>query len=210
MPLEIAAILFDADGVLQHATTDLEARLEGALGFVPEPLDDFTRQVFAAERPALIGEGDFLEALDAVLDAWGTRGRAEALLRAWWHSVDVDREVIALVGQLRAAGYRCALATNQQRHRAEHMRGPLGYDRVFDHSFYSCDLGVAKPDTRYFEAITRTLKLEPERLLFLDDHEHNVDGARETGLHAARFVHGRRPEAAGELRQLLQDFAIRI
>ena len=35
------------------------------------------------------------------------------------------------------------------------MRESLGYDEVFDDLFYSCELGVAKPDPAYFtEAVS--------------------------------------------------------
>ena len=206
----IRAILLDADGVIQHATDDLDTRVEATLGFRPEPFEDFIRDVFTAERPSLTGAQDVVEALEPVLERGGAPGKAAELVRGWWCSIDVDARILSLVAELRAAGHLCALATNQQEHRAAHMSRVLGYDGCFDHSFYSCRVGHAKPDARYFEVIAETLQLPPQQLLFLDDHERNVEGAQGVGLHAERFVHGRRPDAVDDLRSLLQRFDIAI
>ena len=49
---------------------------------------------------------------------------------------------------------------------------------------------MAKPEPAYFEAIIDTIKVAPERVLFLDDHEPNVHGARAAGLRAELFPRG--------------------
>jgi len=54
----IRAILFDADGVMQHSDGgDLTALLLRTLGLVPDDPETFMREVFAAERPAMDGLG---------------------------------------------------------------------------------------------------------------------------------------------------------
>lgn len=203
----ITAILFDADGVLQHASADLAARLASVLGLVPERVDDFVQDVFSAEEPALTGSQDFVNALRPVVEKWGAPGTAADVARCWC-SIDVERPILEIISELRASGYVCALATNQQSYRAAHMDGPLGYDHVFDHSFYSCHLGFAKPDRRYFEAILESLRFAPSDILFLDDKERNVSAAAAAGLHAERFVHSRHPDAAAALRALLRGFSV--
>ena len=85
------------------------------------------------------------------------------------------------------------------------MSETLGYRDLFDREFYSCRLGVRKPDVAYFEAIARDLAEPPGRLLLLDDSPLNVAAAKEAGLHAARFHFG---DGAGALRATLADFGI--
>jgi putative hydrolase of the HAD superfamily len=63
----------------------------------------------------------------------------------------------------------------------------MRYRELFDHEFYSHALGFAKPDPEYFHAIAAKLALAADQLLFIDDHEANVLGAREAGLHAELF-----------------------
>jgi putative hydrolase of the HAD superfamily len=204
-------VLFDADGVLQHGNGGaLPARIERALSFVPQPLDPFVDDVLEAERPALAGQEDLLERLEPVVQKWGAPGKARALAEQWWYCIEPDAGVFSLIAQLRGQGLLCALATNQQRFRADYMRAKLGYDAHFDRSFYSCELGSVKPEPRYFETIVASLSLPAEQLLFIDDLEPNVTAARGVGLQAAQFVNPRIPEAAAQLRALLAGFGLRL
>jgi putative hydrolase of the HAD superfamily len=205
----IRAILFDADGVLQHPTDDLEARLQSALGFVPEPLAAFLAEVFEAEGPALAGQLDFVAKLDPVLEKWHAQGSGEKLA-ACWSSIAADEAILGLVARLRRAGYVCALTTNQQRYRAAHMAKVLGYEQKFDHSFYSCELGYAKPDADYFRAVIRALPFEPQELLFIDDRRDNVSAAAALGINAVRFVHDKSRAAVTALERVLGRFGVHV
>jgi putative hydrolase of the HAD superfamily len=79
------------------------------------------------------------------------------------------------------------LATNQQNLRGAYMRSSLGFETIFDEQFYSFELGFAKPDAGYFQAIMQRINVPPSRVLFIDDHEGNVAGAREIGIHSELF-----------------------
>ncbi len=55
---------------------------------------------------------------------------------------------------------------------------------LFDHEFLSYRLGLVKPDRELFDAVTAALGLAPAEILFLDDNDLNVAGARAAGLEA--------------------------
>lgn len=205
----IRAILFDADGVIQHGTDDLDARVRRSLGFLPEPFDAFVSDVFEAEHGPLTGEVDFVENLTPVVEKWGATGKAQRLADCW-SCIEVHAEMLKVVAQLQSARYFCALATNQQRYRGRHMARVLGYDALFDRSFYSHELGVMKPDPRYFETIVEELSYDAHQMLFIDDREPNVAAAETVGLQALHFVHGRNPLAASTLIESLRQFSIRL
>lgn len=57
--------------------------------------------------------------------------------------------------------------------------------------FISCEMGMRKPHPETFEHVARELAIAPGRILFFDDTEANVEGARAAGL---RAVHVRGPE----------------
>lgn len=61
---------------------------------------------------------------------------------------------------------------------------------LFDHRFLSYQLGLVKPDTAIFERVVSELDVAPADILFIDDNQLNVDGARAVGLdaHLARGV----------------------
>ena len=209
--LPIRAILFDADGVIQHANADdLPARLQRVLGFIPEDLDAFTREVFEAERPALAGQADFAEMLEPVVARRGAAGVAAELAGIWWCSIEADQAMLAVVGKLRDQGIQCALASNQQRYRAKYMGETLSYNAAFDRTFYSYQLGFTKPDIRYFEAIVAGLPFPPETVLFIDDAEENVTAAREAGFQAVQFVHPRNAHSVSMLKEVLQSFSVMV
>ena len=208
---QIRTVLFDADGVVQHSSDEgIATQLERIMGFVPTDLDAFKRAVFHAERSALVGEVDFAEALEPVLATWGASGGARRLAVEWWCSIEVDRALLALIGQLRQTGLFCALASNQQRYRATYMEEGLSYSQVFDRSFYSYRLGLLKPDVRYFNAIAAELSCASEEVLFIDDTEANVAAARLAGFQAAQFVHPRSELAVAAMIELLRGFSIEL
>lgn len=50
--------------------------------------------------------------------------------------------------------------------------------------FISNEIGVRKPDAEAFEKVAAEIGLPPGKILFFDDTQHNVDGARAVGLQA--------------------------
>jgi HAD superfamily hydrolase (TIGR01509 family) len=177
----ISAVLFDADGVIQRPTIDWWSRLTS---FAPAGRGDaFVADLMAAEKPSLVGKGDFRDAVAEVLRRWSLDVRLEDALEPW-HWFAAEPAVVSLIGELRAAGIGCHLATNQQAYRRAIMQDERGYGEWFDQTFYSCDLGLAKPDPAYFRAILGTLDVPASSVLFIDDNESNVAGALSVGLQA--------------------------
>lgn len=56
----------------------------------------------------------------------------------------------------------------------------------FRRTVTSCEIGSRKPEPRAFLSLSRLLDIAPERLVFFDDLEENVRGARQAGLQAFR------------------------
>lgn len=174
----VAAVLWDADGVLQQGEEDWRGSDE-ALSTLD---DDFLAEALAEERSFMAG-GDFPAALAAVAERHRVAVPVETLL-APWRSIEALPDTWDLLAQVRSAGVPCYLATNQQAYRGAHMQATLGYADRLDGAFYSYQLGLAKPDPGYFTAILDRLRLPGHRVLFVDDRHDNVEGAREAGLHA--------------------------
>jgi putative hydrolase of the HAD superfamily len=200
MERSIRWVLFDADGVLQQMPQDWQEPLAGLLQ--PDPLGTL-RELFEAERPTLTG-GDFAEVVEKVLRRRGIRSDPEEVLQSW-RSVVVDQDMLARVAELRAAGIGCALASNQQNVRVAFMRTLDAYVDAFDEQFYSTELGLAKPDPAYFRAIVDRLGTEPDEVLFLDDRDDNVAGARAAGLVAEVFTEN---AGAKELNRILRRYRL--
>jgi HAD superfamily hydrolase (TIGR01509 family) len=176
----ISAVLFDADGVIQRPSRDWWSYL-GAL--VPSDGEAFVADLMAAEKPSLVGKGDFRDAVADVLRRWKSPASVDEAMEPWrWFAA--EPEVISLIGSLRSGGIECHLATNQHAYRRAVMQDERGYGAWFDQTFYSCDLGLAKPDPAYFRAILGAIGVPASSVLFIDDNEDNVAGALGVGLQA--------------------------
>ncbi|TDW81556.1 putative hydrolase of the HAD superfamily [Kribbella pratensis] len=175
-----SAVLFDADGVVQRPDRDWWSQLTS---FVGSDGEAFVADLMVAEKPALIGKVDFRDALADVLRRWNSPASVDEALEPWSWFV-AEPEVIALIQSLRSAGIGCHLATNQHAYRRAIMQDERGYGEWFDQTFYSCDVGLAKPDPAYFRAILGSLGLPASSVLFIDDNVDNVAGAASVGLRA--------------------------
>jgi HAD superfamily hydrolase (TIGR01509 family) len=202
---DIAAVLFDADGVVQTTPPGFRSAL-GALCGNAARADEFLEQLFAAERPCLTGDADFAVGLSEVLDRWRSPVSVADALRIW-EMIEPSEEVLAIAEALRRRAIRVGLATNQQHQRARIMTEVFGYADRFDDLFFSCEMGHAKPSRDYFEQVLAVLNLDGRRVLFIDDHERNVEAARDCGLRAEVFTLER--GAAGML-HLLGRHGIRL
>lgn len=181
----IRHLLLDADEVLQHTPVRDEAAA-GPYAALVSP--ELRADLWALEWPALRGEIDFLAESVAIVERHGVDLVAAELFRRLWGAIVVDPDSTALLGTLRAAGYGVHLGTNQEQHRARFMREELGFDDGrFDVSVYSWEIGLAKPDPAYFERALAMIGAAPETVLFVDDRQENVDGARSAGLAAERW-----------------------
>ena len=180
----VAAVLLDADGVLQVSPAgwvdDLKALVPAGRG------DDFARDVFAAEVPAMVGDRAFPQVLDEVARRWDFECDNARLL-SHWHRIEVSAATVDLVAELRSAGMRCYLASNQHAYRAAHMRVGLGYDELFDGQFYSCDLGLTKSSPEFFSRVVDALDVPAGSVLFVDDNVKYVDAAGAVGLRAEQW-----------------------
>lgn len=179
--MTIRHLLFDADGVIQVIPGGWRAAVAPYLG---DRAEEFLRRVWHDELPAMRGDGDFLTGLAAALVEYGVPDPAGDVFEAVWHNIERVEESFALIEALRRMGYGIHLGSNQERRRASFMKTALGYDRLFDTSSYSCDLGVAKPEPDFFIQAARRIPAPAASILFIDDLPANVDGARSAGLNA--------------------------
>jgi len=52
----------------------------------------------------------------------------------------------------------------------------------FDDTFYSYDLGLAKPDLKVYRRVLKIIKSKPEECLFIDDNTINIKAAEKVGM----------------------------
>jgi putative hydrolase of the HAD superfamily len=106
----------------------------------------------------------------------------------------------ALLGHVHRTGADLALLSNAPEPLA-HAIDRHPWSRHFDHRYYSCRLGVAKPDLQAFRLVIGDLGARPDEVLFIDDRAENTRAARDLGMRTVTFT------SAGDLDRELRLIA---
>jgi putative hydrolase of the HAD superfamily len=100
---------------------------------------------------------------------------------------EVDPEALEFVRGVRAAGRKVGLATNA----TDRLRGDLdalGLTGEVDFVLSSWEMKVHKPAPEYFERACQEIGELPKHVLFVDDDDRVIRGARAAGLAGYRWT----------------------
>ncbi|WP_433242839.1 HAD-IA family hydrolase [Streptosporangium sp. CA-135522] len=101
---------------------------------------------------------------------------------SWSH---LDPAGLDMLGKL-AGSHRLALLSNAPESLAAAI-DDAPWAEVFAHRFYSCRLGLAKPDAAIFEKVLHRLGADPGEVTFFDDRDVNVRAAAALGITAVLY-----------------------
>lgn len=93
-----------------------------------------------------------------------------------------DNEMIDLIRELRSAGLRTGVVTNNVREFQSLWRPLLPYDELFDDLVDSHEVGIRKPNPAIYQLALTRLNARAERTAFLDDVLSNVEAAAKLGI----------------------------
>lgn len=116
------------------------------------------------------------------IDQWRLNWDWQRIVDLLIEGYEVDREVAGIVRELRNKGYKTAICSNNFPARIAGLQKKFGFLNDFDVVVLSYEVGMSKPDKRIFEELVRKSKAEPEEIIFADDNEMNLAGAREVGI----------------------------
>lgn len=166
--------------MLQHRPGGWEDAFVSHVG--PDRAAGLIARLFDAEAPAVHGDVEVLDVLRPVLQEYGVSAPTMDVYAEVWLQIEVPGTSHQLLTRLRERGLGVHLGTNQTLRRASYMRTELGYDHLFDVSCYSAEMRLSKPDPAYFRRALELIGAQPREVLFVDDNEGNVEGARSVGL----------------------------
>ncbi|WP_306203841.1 HAD family hydrolase [Actinoplanes sp. RD1] len=181
------ALLIDLDGVLRRWDPAVAAGVESSYGLEAGTL---ARTAFDWEllRPAVAAEMTDAEWMYLIAKRLPLDDDTAAAAVAEWqqHRGTVDEEVLAFVRQVRAAGRKVGLATNA----TDRLRGDLdalGLAEEFDAVVSSYELKVHKPAPEFFARACAALGEQAPWVLFVDDDDRVIRGARAAKLLGFRW-----------------------
>ncbi|MBQ1042411.1 MULTISPECIES: HAD family hydrolase [unclassified Micromonospora] len=183
------ALLVDFDGVLRRWDPAVAAGVEREYGLTEGVLGEIAMS-WGLLQPVLTGQVSHAQWMVSVADALTPAvgaDRARAAVQEWQtYRGEVDPEVLAFIREVRAGGIRVGLGTNAT-DLLDADLAALGLTDELDVIVNSSVVGVHKPAKEYFQVACEALGTPPARVLFVDDEDRAVAGARVAGLAAHRW-----------------------
>ncbi len=186
------AVLFDFTGVLTGSPWAAIGGIGDKDGLAPDAVLEFMLGPYDqdTDHPMHRLERGEIELMAYVTDVQARAAEAGLdldfdRLRTLMSDLPVYEQIVARIRDLRSAGYRTALITNNIREAGDQWRAKVPLDELFDVVIDSSAVGLRKPNPAIFHlALEQLGGVEPGRALFLDDHPGNVAGAEAAGLRA--------------------------
>jgi len=185
----IDTLILDLGGVLIDVEYADSARAFHALGY-PDFEGLYTKakqtDLFDRFETGAISPAGFRDAVRELLGS----NLSDKDIDASWNAMlgSIPQERIALVNQLKDR-YPVLLLSNTN---AIHVpafdaivaqeNGIADFKGLFHGAYYSCELGMRKPNTDIFHHVIAQHGVDPARTLFIDDSPQHVEGARKAGL----------------------------
>ena len=183
----LSALILDFGGVLSHSQP--EGWYEAMAGRIGVDADAF-RAAYWQHRAAYDSGLPVLEYWRRVHATLGQPcGPVDALIRsdvASW--TEFREEVWTLARDFRRRGGRTGFLSNGAPEAMTHIRAKRPLEPWFDAVVVSYEVGVCKPDPRIYEICLSRLGVSPERALFVDDREDNVEAAARLGMKTLHFA----------------------
>jgi len=182
------AVLFDVGGVLLTNGWDRLERAAAAEKFGLDLTSFEARHlaVFDAWEKGEITRDAYLDA--AVFNEPRPFSRDEFFAFILAQSKILPNGALGILAELAASkNYMVGSLNNEARETNDYRFATFGLRRYFKVAFSSCYVGLRKPFAEMYRRAIDILGTPPERILFIDDRQENVDGAAQAGISAIRF-----------------------
>lgn len=191
------AVVFDVGGVLCPSPGDEFSKVDAEYGLPDGTVESFLRggAVWIEVETGRMPVAEFYRRAGAAIAAdHGIEVPAERLdtMLVNCMGTSMRPEMLALVQEVKAAGFRTGLLTNIFAERRAWLHGlfPPG---VIDVICDSSEVGLRKPERPIYEKLLEMLGAPAADVVFIDDFEENIATARELGFVTILF---RSPEQA--------------
>jgi putative hydrolase of the HAD superfamily len=187
---QIKNIIFDLGGVIINL--DIHKTIFEFNKLAQTPFESIytqvrQNQIFDLFDKGTISEVEFFDELKKLINSSKT---TDQLITAWNAMLlDFPSERLSLLETLKPK-YRLFLLSNTNEAHIKAFESDLfktngskNLEPYFEKVYYSCRMGMRKPDELIFEEVLKENNLIAQETLFIDDTQQHVDGACKTGIH---------------------------
>lgn len=96
-------------------------------------------------------------------------------------------EVFDWAKNLKDKGYKVFLFSNQMKPRTDALKKEHDLS-FFDQRFISNELGMQKPDKKFFEYVYNRINIPLDQCIFIDDKKKNIEVSEELGVKGILFL----------------------
>ena len=136
----------------------------------------------------LISSGQYWDQVAGSLNRKVTPEQIELIndldIRSW---VQIDETMLSFIFDSRDSVSVMAVLSNMTFDTLKYIKAEYSWIEVFDKHFFSCEIGMSKPDPGIYVHCLKELDIDPDQCLFIDDSEENVVAARKFGINSLLY-----------------------
>ena len=184
----IKAICFDLDGVYF---------LNGKSNFISNLVklgvtEDEAKRVFL-KSPEMnkrykLGKMTDEEYWNWAIKEWKLSLSVPEIIRLLISGYEVNKPACEYVKKVRGAGYKTLVCTNNFPARINGLQERFGFLNDFDVKIFSYEVGFDKPSKEIFQRLIEASGVLPEEIVYSDDSEDAMAGAKELGINTFLFT----------------------
>lgn len=177
---DLGRVLVDVDltkGIFKYTLSEEKPSEKQVLDSLMK--DSFYQDYACGRFPAERFQQEFCRRLNLDMDF-------ETFKNEWNNVFKPNPGMEKLVRQV-AKNYKIGLLSDIGPLHWEHLQQTLTFLKLFPNPVLSYRIGLLKPDKKTYLLAADSVETAPERCLFIDDREVNVQGAEKTGMTALLF-----------------------
>jgi epoxide hydrolase-like predicted phosphatase len=184
---KVRAVIFDMGGVLVR-TVDPTRRtnLAKKYGMTYQEIDTL---VFGSETARLATVGQIPEE-----DHWDSIAEQLKLSKPelnqfqadFWTGDELNHELVSFIKEIHSSR-KTGLLSNAWSGARASLASKFSFLHLFDVSVFSAELGMAKPDPRFYDWILNKLGVQAAESIFVDDFLVNIEAAQALGFMTIHF-----------------------
>lgn len=194
---DITAIIFDLGGVVLNLDMELTFNAFAQMGIDSKQLlymSGGPDGIIGEYEKGLISSEEFLRRIISLIPG---NVAQDDIVSAWNKMLlNLPPSRIELLQSIKQNYPIYLLSNTNEIHVEAFEKGvekEFGYpvlNEIFTETYYSCRMGMRKPDVEIYRFVTDKHDLDPKRTLFIDDNSENVTGAIKAGLQGLHLKPG--------------------